>query len=78
MKYKYASLTVLAWDRYVKALKEGAQSAPSEAGRQEYGMQAERLYSRTETLMQRWASAFKVPALIHSNRKECIFTAVLT
>ncbi|BDA42317.1 hypothetical protein COCOBI_03-2040 [Coccomyxa sp. Obi] len=46
--------------RYVKALKEGAQSAPSEAGRQEYGMQAERLYSRTETLMQRWASAFKV------------------
>lgn len=46
--------------RYVKALKEGAQSAASEAERQEYGAQAERLYSRTETLMQRWASAFKV------------------
>ncbi len=56
-------------DRYVKALKEGAQSAASEASRQEYGAQAQRLYSRTETLMQRWASAFKVRASYLQHRE---------
>lgn len=47
-------------DRYVVALKEGALAAKSEAHCRAYGEQADNLLSRSESIIVRWSTAFKV------------------